>query len=239
LSENRHFLIDSENLFEDVFILNGQEGHHAARVTHVKKGDSITLLKGNGFAYSAIVDEVAGDRIKGHITKIIEDYNEPYIKIHLGIGILKGVKLDTVVEKCTELGVYSISILNLKNSVKKNTKLDRLESVSLAAIKQCGRGLKPSIRSCSLENWIGGSSGNARFIFHNGNNSKPFVNIFPSSINNENSIWIGIGPEGGFSKEELDALEKVSFKMVSLGQRRLRSETAAITSVGLIEQLII
>ena len=90
-------------------MLNGNEGHHAARVAHIKKGDSITLIEGNGSAYDAVVDEVVGDHIKGHIIRLMKNYNEPYIKIHLGIGILKGSKLDIVVEKCTELGVKKIT----------------------------------------------------------------------------------------------------------------------------------
>ena len=239
MSEHRHFIINSENLFDDIFVLNGNEGHHAARVTHIKKGDSITLIEGNGSAYGAVVDEVVGDRIKGHIIKLMKNYNEPYTKIHLGIGFLKGAKLDIVVEKCTELGVHSISVLDLKNSVKKNTKLERLDAISLAAIKQCGRGFKPYVCSCNLEDWIDGSSGDKRFVLHNEKSSKPLANLFSSSVKNENSIWLAIGPEGGFSKEELDILMRTGFKSVSLGMRRLRSETAAITSVGLIDQLTI
>ena len=239
MSEHRHFIINPKNLCDDIFVLNGNEGHHAARVAHIKKGDSITLIEGNGSAYDAVVDEVVGDHIKGHIIRLMKNYNEPYIKIHLGIGILKGSKLDIVVEKCTELGVHSISIFDLKNSVKKNTKLERLDAISSAAIKQCGRGFKPYLRSCNLEDWIDGSSGDKRFVLHNEKKTKLLANLFSSSVKYENSIWLAVGPEGGFSKEELDILMRTNFKQVSLGLRRLRSETAAITSVGLIDQLTI
>ena len=74
-------------------------------------------------------------------------------------------------------------------------------------------------------------------ILHNEKKSKLLANLFSSSVKYENSIWLAVGPEGGFSKEELDILMRTNFKQVSLGLRRLRSETAAITSVGLIDQL--
>lgn len=237
MAEHRHFFVDPESLSDNLFSLNGNEGHHAARVTRIKVGDSITLIDGTGPAYGALVDEVIGNRIKGHIVERIDNYHESPVEIHLGIAILKGSKLDTVVEKCTELGVTSITMINLNKSVKQNLKLDRLQAISLAAIKQCGRGLKPVISINELSDWISDSYGDKRFVLHNGLKGNPLTEL-TSACSASSPFWLIVGPEGGFSKDELVFLISSGFERASLGVRRLKAETAAITSVALVEQLM-
>ena len=160
MSERRHFIINPENLNGDRFVLNGQEGHHAARVTRMNSDDEITLLDGSGAAYEAVIDTVNGDMLEGRIVDKTERYNEPAINIHLGVGILKGLKMDTIIEKCTELGVQSVTPLVLDNSVKQSINLQRLKKISLSAIKQCGRGLLPDVNDAqTLHEWSENSSG--------------------------------------------------------------------------------
>lgn len=236
MAERRHFIIHPDRLSGNRFVLNGDEGHHAARVTRLRIGDSITLLDTEGPAYAGVVEKVGGDRIEGRIVEKIEHYHEPSVSIHLGIGMLKGSKLDTVVEKCTELGVSSITVLNLKKSVKRNVNLERLRRLSISAMKQCGRGLMPDISSSGLSRWIGQDSGGEKFVMHEKAESGPLVSHLEAAPT-DGLIWLAVGPEGGFSQDELEILEEAGFIQSSIGPRRLRSETAAITSVAIAEQI--
>ena len=238
MSERRHFIINPENLNGDRFILNGQEGHHAARVTRMNSDDDITLLDGSGAAYEAVIDTVNGDMIEGRIVDKTERYNEPAINIHLGIGILKGLKMDTVIEKCTELGVRSVTPLVLDNSVKQKINPKRLQKISLSAIKQCGRGLLPDVNDAlTLHEWSENSSGELKFILHDSPESVPLiVQLMASKAHSE--VRLVIGPEGGFSPVDVEALSAAGFIQASLGRRRLRAETAAIMAVVLCEQIL-
>ena len=236
--ERRHFIINPENLNGDRFMLNGQEGHHAARVTRMNLGDEITLLDGSGDAYGAVVDTVNSDRIEGRIIDKIDRYNEPTINVHLGIGILKGFKMDMVIEKCTELGVRSVTPLVLDNSVKQNINPQRLKKIALSAIKQCGRGLIPDVNDAqTLHEWSENSSGELKFMLHDSPESAPLmVQLMASKPHSE--VRLVIGPEGGFSPVEVEALSDAGFIQASLGLRRLRAETAAIMTMVLCEQIL-
>ena len=238
MSERSHFIINPENLNGDRFILNGQEGHHAARVTRMNLDDDITLLDGSGAAYEAVIDTVNGDMIEGRIIVKTERYNEPAINIHLGIGILKGLKMDTVIEKCTELGVRSVTPLVLDNSVKQRINLQRLKKISLSAIKQCGRGLLPDVNDAqTLHEWSENSSGELKLMLHDSPESVPLMaQLMASKARSE--VRLVIGPEGGFSPVEVEALSAAGFIQASLGRRRLRAETAAIMAVVLCEQIL-
>ena len=238
MPERRHFIINPENLTGDRFILNGHEGHHAARVTRMNSDDDITLLDGSGAAYGAVVDTVNGDRIEGRIIDKIDRYHEPTVNIHLGVGILKGVKMDTVIEKCTELGVRSVTPLVLDNSVKQNINLQRLKKISLSAIKQCGRGLLPDVNDAqTLHEWSENSSGELKFMLHDSPESAPLMaQLMASTPHSE--VRLVVGPEGGFSPAEVEALSAAGFIQASLGRRRLRAETAAIMAVVLCEQIL-
>ena len=200
--------------------------------------DDITLLDGSGAAYEAVIDTVNGDMIEGRIVDKTERYNEPAINIHLGIGILKGLKMDTVIEKCTELGVRSVTPLVLDNSVKLNINQQRLKKISLSAIKQCGRGLLPDVNDAqTLHEWSENSSGELKFMLHDSPESVPLMaQLMASKARSE--VRLVIGPEGGFSPVEVDALSAAGFIQASLGRRRLRAETAAIMAVVLCEQIL-
>ncbi len=236
MAERRHFIVHPDSLSGNRFILNGDEGHHASRVTRIRIGDAITLLDTAGPAYAGVVEEVKGDTIEGRVIEKIEDYHEPATAVHLGVGLLKGSKMDTVVEKCTELGVSSIFVLRLGNNVKRNVNLERLNRTALSAMKQCGRGLMPEILASDLPRWIDRSVGGEKFVLDESAESEPLVSHL-ASMEKVTQVHLVVGPEGGFTSDELASLITAGFKRASIGPRRLRAETAAITSVAIAEQI--
>ena len=233
--EKRHFLISCKNIRKNIFFLDGSEGHHAINVTRVNKGEKIYLIDKTGFSYKAIVDIITESSIKGTILEVNENYNESFIKIHLGIALLKGSKLDLIVEKCTELGVYSITPLITDHSIKKKININRLLKKAEVSIKQCGRGFLPKINDIiNLGNWFDSLDTSLNIILHQSNNTDSLKNIL---INNKiQDVALIIGPEGGFSKKELMDFDNRKVKFANLGPRRLKAETAAIISTGLVDQ---
>ena len=236
MAERRHFIIHPDCLSGNRFVLNGDEGHHASRVTRIGIGDKITLLDTEGPAYAGVVEEVRQDRIEGRIIEKIEDYHEPATFLHLGIGLLKGSKMDAVIEKCTELGVSTISVLRLDNSIKRNVNLERLNRIALSAMKQCGRGLMPEVSASDLSQWIHQYAGGEKFVMDESAESESLISHL-ASMEKVAQIQLVVGPEGGFSSNELSSLLTAGCRRASIGPRRLRAETAAITSVAIAEQM--
>ena len=196
----------------------------------MNSGDGITLLDRSGAAYEAVVETVNGERIEGRIDYKIDRYHEPAINIYLGVGILKGAKMDAVIEKCTELGVRSITPLVLENSVKLSINLQRLQKISLSAMKQCGRGGQPEVNDVQkLSAWVDKSSGESKFVLHDSPEGVTLAAHLTSS---------SPCSEGGFSPTEVETFSAAGFRHASLGSRRLRAETAAIVSVALSEQIL-
>jgi len=233
--EKRHFLISYKNIIKNIFNLEGSEAHHAINVTRVTKGDNIYLIDKTGFSYKAIVDIITDSSIKGTILESNENYNESLIKIHLGIALLKGSKLDLIVEKCTELGVHSITPLITDHSIKNKINPKRLLKKAEVSIKQCGRGFLPKINNIiNLENWFDSLDTSLNIILHQSNNTESLISILIN--NNAQDISLIIGPEGGFSKKELMDFDNRKVKFANLGPRRLKAETAAIISTGLVDQ---
>ena len=144
--------------------------------------------------------------------------------------------MDTVVEKCTELGVNSISVLRLGNSVKRNVNFERLNRIALSAMKQCGRGLMPEILASDLFQWIDRSAEGEKLVLDESAESEPLVSHL-ASMEKVTQLQLVVGPEGGFTSDELASLITAGFKRASIGPRRLRAETAAITSVAIAEQI--
>ncbi|MFQ6673619.1 MAG: RsmE family RNA methyltransferase [Fidelibacterota bacterium] len=231
-----HFLIQPENIIGNRFELNGSEGHHLAHVARLGVGDEILLLDRLGTAYGGKIEDIHGGIISGIILKTVEEYHEPTTAIHLGIGNLKGSKLCTVVEKGTELGVRSITPLSMAHSVKKGINRERLGRVAESAAKQCGRGRIPVVRRITpFDEWCAKLSPEDGVLTHDSDSSIPVQQWLKSRGAGSGEVWLTVGPEGGYHPDELDLAAERGLSHVSLGPRRLRSETAAVSAIALFD----
>ena len=114
--EKRYFIVSPNNITQNSFFLDGSEAHHAINVIRVSINQKIFLIDKKGILYTGVVKKIDNSLIQGLILSVDENYNESKIKIELGISLLKGSKIDFVVEKCTELGVnYITPLLSLIN----------------------------------------------------------------------------------------------------------------------------
>ena len=230
-----YFYCSPENISSDAVLIDGEEFAHLVHVMRKKIGDEIRVVDGLGTAYDVTLVEMKKREAKGKITSRFENYNEPSVLLTLAVGILKNPsRFDFLVEKVTELGAKEIIPITTERTIPSHAKTDRWQKLALAAMKQCGRGYLPHVRSLlALEEVLKESSTfKHKLIAHETSSSS--IGEYRSKFKPNESILVLIGPEGGFSEEEIQRCTDAGFTHISLGTRRLRTETAAITATSFI-----
>jgi len=169
------------------------------------------------------------------------NFGEPVVRLTLAAGLSVGSKQDTILQKATELGIKRfVPVLSERSRVKlqdpKRTlsRIKRLEKVALAAVKQCRRSYRPEIAEpVSFESFISTTDpATANLIFHQSDSATPLSAMLPDE--NVSRVTILVGPEAGFSEDEIAAAAAAGYRLVSLGRRVLRSENAAPVACALV-----
>ncbi|MBX2992681.1 MAG: 16S rRNA (uracil(1498)-N(3))-methyltransferase [Bacteroidetes bacterium] len=223
-----YFYTHPSNISSGLLTIDGEEFLHLTHVMRKKAGDDITVVDGNGNAYRSTISEVSKRSAQCAIRQHIPRLHEPTVDVTLAVGILKNPsRFDVLVEKATELGVNRIVPLLSERTIPRHAKTDRWQKIAIAAMKQSGRCVLPRIDPLvSFNDFIGTQTVGTKLIAH----EKTDVAIRTAGF--ASSIVILIGPEGGFTDEEVSAALHHSFSLMSLGARRLRTETAAIVAVS-------
>ena len=228
------FFVSPDNLNGNSFFLDKRESHHASHVFRLGPGDMISLLNGKGLGYKAIIERMEEGIVHGRIEKLIDQMGENSIKIIIAPALLKRDRFEGLIEKATELGVKEIHPLVAEHCIKKTVNLERCKKIIIASAKQCQRSHFPVIKEPNtITKWL----------------NKPREQCFAGIIgaksklkkfkyNKNLPIHILIGPEGDFSFEELNLLKKVGVKLFSLGNRKLRAETAAQATLSILNELL-
>jgi len=210
------------------------EGDEFAHLTHVMRkrvGDMLLVVDGAGQAYEVVIEEITRRTARCSINSRHERLHEPGIAVTLAVALLKNAaRFDILVEKAAEIGVVGIVPLLTKRTIPEHPKTERWQKLALAAMKQSGRCLLPNIHEpVSLTDFVHTSPASSlKFIPHEQETARTIsslLNSYPSA-----SAVICIGPEGGFTNEEIAVATGAGFHTVSLGPRRLRTETAAIVA---------
>ncbi|HUI65894.1 MAG TPA: 16S rRNA (uracil(1498)-N(3))-methyltransferase [Bacteroidota bacterium] len=208
------------------------EFSHLTHVMRMKVGDAIRAVDGAGNAYDAVIAELklrsAHCTIRAHHRLL----HEPPRAITLGAGILKNPsRFDFLVEKVVELGVSRIAPLRTERTIGRQAKVERWQKLCLAAMKQSGRCVLPHVDELqTLDAFLSAPEARALKLIAHEHATQPIAAVVGGGW--EHAL-VCVGPEGGFSDEEIARAVRAGFHVVSLGPRRLRSETAAIISVGL------
>jgi 16S rRNA (uracil1498-N3)-methyltransferase len=210
------------------------EGDEFAHLTHVMRkepGDAIRVVDGLGTAYDVTLTEIRKRSAHGTIGAVLPHHGEPGIDVRLGVGVLKNpARFDFLVEKGTELGVRSIVPLTTERTITHHAKQDRWQKLALAAMKQCGRSYLPRVEELmELDAFLEmcGTT-DERLIAH----EKAPIDARPSISTTSRSIGLLVGPEGGFSDEEVERCLGAGFRQINLGVRRLRTETAVVAMLS-------
>lgn len=207
----------------------GEEAAHLSRVLRLDAGEEIEVLLG-GERYAAVLTQVEKAAARYTVTDTLPSH-EPKTKVTLYQGLCKGEKLEWITQKCTELGVSAIVPVVMERTVKKEAgaaKLERLARIAREAVKQCGRSVVPQIAEA-----MPFRSALERMKQH-GTLLMPYEcggEVLRAPLGGD--IGILIGPEGGITQAEAQAVLDAGGRAVTLGERILRTETAGFTALTL------
>ncbi|MEE3301911.1 MAG: RsmE family RNA methyltransferase [Candidatus Neomarinimicrobiota bacterium] len=231
------FFIDKKNIQRNNFCLNHDESHHLINVMRLKVNSKTWLTDGDGTSYSVLINSFDNGVASGEILESYKNKNELNHYIHLGLPIIKNSRIKIAVEKSVECGVKEITPLSLDRSVKSNLSIERLNSISQSAGKQSMRSIFPKINPISsLSDWYSRDTINiVCFIGSNRRLSDFKDEIFKAS---GKKISVLIGPEGDFSNEEKEFIYDKKFLKVNLGNTILRTETAVISILSVLNELM-
>jgi 16S rRNA (uracil1498-N3)-methyltransferase len=231
-----YFYTLPQNIKSDYVIINGDEFNHLEHVMRKKVGDRIMVVDGLCMAYEIEITKFDKRAVEGKIIEKHKNHNESELNVTIAVGILKNpAKFDFLVEKVTELGVREIIPLHTERTIPEHVKTERWRKLALAAMKQCGRSFLPTVQPLtSLDELLETSDKfDLKLLFHNDIQQQHNINELLNDANLK-SVLMLIGPEGGFSESEVEKAIDHGFKTISLGNRRLRTETAAIAASALI-----
>lgn len=210
-------------------ILTTQASHHIINVLRLKIGDSFIIFNGLEGEYTATL--LSKNTV--HIEKYHKPEVESPLQIHLGQALCRHDKMDYIVQKAVELGVYSITPLITRRSENKfsDKRLERWERIIISACEQSGRTYLPKIEAAKpLSQWITTQASDVKLIL----TPKKSTDINQKKIS-PSSVSILIGPESGFEQGEVDNSIHSGFKPLTLGPRILRTETAALTAISVLQ----
>ena len=217
-----------------VFELQSEEAHHLLHVLRVKKGDFVIVFTGEK-EFLALAEKVFKDHLQ---LRVIETRSRPEKchKIELIQAIPKSQKMDWVVEKATELGADVIYPVWTERVVKKAERNERWQKIALSAAKQCGRLSVPHISPVmSWREFLQiDSKSSLSLIATLSDAPKRFLDEWLKDIGPVQTVRVAIGPEGDFTPSEVQAALNLGWKVTDLGDWVLRSETAALTSLSII-----
>ena len=231
MADEHFFYISPDNISKNCFTLDAEETHHVLNVLRLQVDDEIWLLDGVGIAYRGIIKN-NGQEVSGEIIAESPGFSEPKVKMHLAVGLIKKDRFEWLLEKAVECGALSITPLLLDRCLKKSLNLERSQKIGRTAAKQCGRSRFPKLNEpTSLDNYLNDKSDLTVCLQSEGETSLSTWQREKSP----NKVSVLIGPEGDFSENEMNIIRDNNIKIVSLGNRRLRTETAAITALNIIE----
>ena len=229
----RRICIQSSYIAPGVLLnLSMEDRKYLFNVMRCSHGDLISVTDGRGKSFKAKIIN------KATIEIIHEEelFTEDDFSIVLCQGILKGEKMETVIQKATELGVKKIvPFISERCVIRHTTKLERWKKIAKEATEQSGRSIIPEISDVINFSDLIKHIDNGIIFWEK--ERLPLIQSI-HEINHKNSLFLLIGPEGGFSSEEVKQASEKGLKVASLGKRTLRAETASIVSVGIVSFLM-
>jgi 16S rRNA (uracil1498-N3)-methyltransferase len=214
-------------------ILTETESKHALRVLRLQKGTTVQIVDGEGGFYEAEITDANPKKCKLEIIKSVREFGKKEFYLHIAIAPTKNIdRFEWFLEKATEIGIDEITPILSSHSERKTIKPERLEKILVSAMKQSLKAYLPKLNPLTLYNEV----------VSNNHSDKKFIaycdEVEKSHLKNQSlkgeKVLILIGPEGDFSPEEVEFAIQNKFSVVSLGETRLRTETAGIVACNIV-----
>jgi len=235
------FFAPPENRDGDLIVLPLDETRHASRVLRLSAGEIVVVIDGLGGASRGEIVSTTARKTTVRIHSDRRDFGETTVRLTLAAGLSTGSKFDSVVQRGTELGVKRfVPLITEKSAIKMDdprrarSRVTRLQKVALAAVKQCRRSYLPEIAlPTTLTDFLGEfDSEDTGLIFHPTSKARALADLTLDA--HMKRLTLLVGPESGFSEEEIEVAVETGFTPVSLGDRVLRTETAGPVAVALL-----
>jgi len=220
--------------------IQGPDAHHISRVLRLETGDQIIVVSPDGDAGIGKITNIALDTVELVLEERIEEDKEAPVNVYLAQGLPKSDKMDYIVQKAVELGIKGIYPMEAKHCVvqydhaKKQSRQGRWQKIATEAAKQCGRTIIPTVEpiaplSVILENV---TADTVVLMLYEGQTSQGIKQALVE--HKAKNYLLLVGPEGGFSTNEVELCSDHGAHIVTMGPRILRTETAALAGVSLV-----
>lgn len=227
----RYFAVDKDLNISD------KDKHHIINVMRMKLNDKIEIVYDEK-VYMCEINDISKKDVSYSVKDIIDINNELPVKVTIAVSLVNEKKLDFILQKCTELGVYDFILVNsdrskVKIDGKEKKKIERWNTITKEAAEQSHRNIKPIVRDIMSINDVLKLDYDLKLTCSTKENEKTIKNVLQNSTNCDRIIIV-VGPEGGLTVSEEEKLEKNGFIPVTLGNLILRTETVPIYIMSLI-----
>ena len=238
----QHFFVSPEQVREEKIYVEGSDVNHMKNVLRMKTGEELTIGDGDGWLYVCVVESYEEDMAVLKILEKKKDESELPSKIYLFQGLPKADKMELIIQKAVELGVYQVIPVAMKRCVvklddkKAASKITRWQGIAEAAAKQSKRGIIPQITKVmtfaqALEY---SSTAQVRLVPYELAEGMDRTREIIEQIQPGQEVAIFIGPEGGFDEAEIGKAIEAGMQPITLGKRILRTETAGMTVLSIL-----
>ena len=227
----RYFAVDKDLNISD------KDKHHIINVMRMKLNDKIEIVYDEK-VYMCEINDISKKDVSYSVKDIIDVNNELPVKVTIAVSLVNEKKLDFILQKCTELGVYDFILVNsdrskIKIDGKEKKKIERWNTITKEAAEQSHRNIKPIVREIMSINDVLKLDYDLKLTCSTKENEKTIKNVLQNSTNCDRIIIV-VGPEGGLTVSEEEKLEKNGFIPVTLGNLILRTETVPIYIMSLV-----
>jgi len=229
-------LFYTPDLKDSFYTLDETESKHCIKVLRLNINDIIYLIDGNGGFYKAQIVDPNPKKCQVKIVESKREFGKRNYYLHIAIAPTKNMdRIEWFIEKATEIGVDEITPVLCEHSERKVVKTERLEKIVISAMKQSLKAYKPKINEMiHINDFIDGNFEGVKYIAHCEENEKI---LLKNAYKRGNNAMILIGPEGDFSNDEIQKAKQSGYTEISLGESRLRTETAGIVACHTINLL--
>ena len=235
------FYIDKNNIINNKVLISRDEARHIIKVLRYKIDDLITLFDSEGMTYECVIKAFENERITAEIIEKIENKNSETTKIVLAQAVLKSKKMDSVIQKSTELGIsriipfFSSRTIPKWNSDKCFDKAEHWRNIVKASVKQSGIRKMPCVDNIiSYDEIISSNLNMNKILLYEKERNVSFKKII-NTIIFPSDILIMVGPEGGFTMEEVSKAKQSGFIITGIGNLILRAETVPISVLSILQ----
>lgn len=230
-------------LFNEEMRITGVDAKHISKVLRMQIGDRLQIVSDDGVSALAEVAAIDGDGVDVHIIEKLAESHEPRVKITLAQGLVKGEKMDFIIQKAVELGAYAVAPVAMEHSVvrldgpKADKKVERWQKIAESAAKQSKRDIIPVVQPVqTMKQMLDNNPCSTKLIAYECEDRLSLKTALQEAeaAQGITDLLLIIGPEGGISEHELELARQSGARPVSLGRRILRAETAGLVAMSAI-----